>query len=100
LIPPGKYANTIQQGQYKQATLLDLNKYLLLEEAIDEVDENLVLEPKELSDPLVNPGLHHVHLDLGISTYHQHKQLMCVYISCLKVKTPKKLVKGNIRHLN
>jgi len=44
--------------------LLDLNKYLLLEEAIDEVDENLVLEPKELSDPLVNPGLHHVHLDL------------------------------------
>jgi len=64
LIPPEKYANIIQQGQYKQATLLDLNKYLLLEEAIDEVDENLVLEPKELSDPLGNPGLHHVHLDL------------------------------------
>ena len=51
--------------------MLDLNKYLLLEEAIDEVDENLVLEPKELSDPLGNPGLHHVHLDLDISSYHQ-----------------------------
>lgn len=47
---------------------LDLNllsiRFLLLEEAIDEVDENLVLEPKELSDSLGNPGLHHVHLNL------------------------------------
>jgi hypothetical protein len=44
--------------------LLDLNKYFLPEEAIDEFDENLVLEPKELSDPLGNLGLHHVHLDI------------------------------------
>jgi len=47
---------------------LDLNLlsigFLLLEEAINEVDENFVLEPKELSDPLGNPGLHHVHLYL------------------------------------
>lgn len=47
---------------------LDLNllsiRFLLLEEAIDEVDEDLVLEPKELSDTLGNPGFHHVHLDL------------------------------------
>jgi hypothetical protein len=50
---------------------LDLNKYLLLEEAIDEVDENPILKPKELSDLLGNPGLHHIHLDFDISTYHQ-----------------------------
>jgi hypothetical protein len=69
LILLGKYACTIQQGQYKQATLLNLN--YLLEEAIDEVDENLDLKPKELSEPLSNPGLHHVHLGLDISTYHE-----------------------------
>ena len=38
--------------------------HLLFEEAIDEVDEHFVLEPEELSDPLGDPGLHHIHLDL------------------------------------
>jgi hypothetical protein len=61
-----------------RATLLESNKdkwtikrvsstninHLLLEEALDKVDQNFVLEPNELSDPLGNPEFHHVHLDL------------------------------------